>query len=213
MQWVGSIDLQPNESADYSVVVNSAANFETQEQEILADVKGELGDNKLDAVICVAGGWVGGNASKDFAKNLDLMIRQSVWSSAISSTLATAHLTPKGLLVLTGAAPAVGPTPGMLGYGVAKAAVHHLAASLAAPGSGLPEDATVAAILPITLDTPMNRKWMPNGEHDKWTPLQFVAELFQKWTEDKERPTSGSLVKLVTEASETRLDIVGKQQK
>ncbi len=36
----------------------------------------------------------------------------------------------------------------MLGYGMAKAAVHQLTKSLAAPNSGLPEDATAVAILP-----------------------------------------------------------------
>ncbi len=37
---------------------------------------------------------------------------------------------------------------GMIGYGMAKAAVHQLVASLAAPKGGLPPDALVAAILP-----------------------------------------------------------------
>ena len=50
----------------------------------------------------------------------------------------------------------------MMGYGMAKAAVHQLTKSLADPvGAGLPEGAVTAAILPVTLDTPMNRKWMP----------------------------------------------------
>jgi NAD(P)-dependent dehydrogenase (short-subunit alcohol dehydrogenase family) len=48
----------------------------------------------------------------------------------------------------------------MVGYGAAKAAVHQMTKSLAAAGaqSGLPEGVTVLAILPVTLDTPMNRK-------------------------------------------------------
>ena len=37
---------------------------------------------------------------------------------------------------------------GMMGYGLAKAAVHQFVASLAAPKSGLPDGAMVAAILP-----------------------------------------------------------------
>lgn len=65
---------------------------------------------------------------------------------------------------------------GMIGYGMAKAAVHHLIKSLALPKSGLPESATALAILPITLDTPMNRKWMPKADFGSWTPLPFVAE-------------------------------------
>lgn len=53
----------------------------------------------------------------------------------------------------------------MIGYGLAKAAVHQLVQSLAAEKSGMPEESTVVALLPITLDTPMNRKWMPKADH------------------------------------------------
>lgn len=64
----------------------------------------------------------------------------------------------------------------MIGYGAAKAAVHHLTRSLACKNSGLPEEAVAFAILPITLDTPMNRKWMPNADFTTWTSLEYVAE-------------------------------------
>lgn len=64
----------------------------------------------------------------------------------------------------------------MIGYGMAKAAVHQLTSSLAAKNSGLPEDSLVVAILPVTLDTPMNRKWMPNADTSTWTPLDFVSK-------------------------------------
>jgi dihydropteridine reductase len=54
----------------------------------------------------------------------------------------------EGLLVLSGAKAALKATPGMVGYGMAKAAVHHLTKSLAQPTSGLPTHAKVTAILP-----------------------------------------------------------------
>jgi NAD(P)-dependent dehydrogenase (short-subunit alcohol dehydrogenase family) len=64
----------------------------------------------------------------------------------------------------------------MIGYGMAKAAVHQLTQSLAAEGSGMPLNSLVVATLPITLDTPMNRKFMANADTSTWTPLEFVAE-------------------------------------
>lgn len=64
----------------------------------------------------------------------------------------------------------------MIGYGLAKAAVHQLTKSLAQEKSGLPDDSLVVSILPITLDTPMNRKWMPNADFSTWTPTDFLAE-------------------------------------
>ena len=53
-----------------------------------------------------------------------------------------------GLLTLTGALAAQDATPGMIGYGIAKAAVHHLVKDLAQSNGGLPKDAKVTAILP-----------------------------------------------------------------
>jgi len=206
--WVGSIDLSENEVADANILVNRDADFVSQETDVLAKVKEALNDNKLDAVICVAGGWAGGNAAKDLAKNTDLMIKQSVWSSTISASVASQFLKDGGVLTLTGAKPALGPTSGMIGYGLAKAAVHQLTKSLAETGSGMPDNSLVISILPITLDTPMNRKWMPKADFSTWTPLEFVAELFHSWIQNpKQRPASGSLLQLVTKDSKTELVI------
>lgn len=104
-----------------------------------------------------------------------MMWRQSVWSSTIAAAIAAHHLKEGGLVSLPGAKAAVGPTSGMIGYGMAKAAIHHLTKSLAAEESGLPPNSLSVAILPITLDTPMNRKWMPNADFSTWTPPAFVA--------------------------------------
>ena len=92
------------------------------------------------------------------------MWKQSVWSSAITARLASKHLKANGLVVLPGAQPALAGTAGMMGYGMAKAAVHQLVKSLASPGSGLPDLACVLGLLPVTLDTPMNRKFMPGAD-------------------------------------------------
>ena len=64
--------------------------------------------------------------------------------------------------------------------------VSFLPRSLAADPT-LPDGTRVYSTLPITLDTPMNRKFMPDADHSAWTPLSFVAELMHKWTSD---PTS-----------------------
>ncbi|KAL1439241.1 hypothetical protein MTO96_010278 [Rhipicephalus appendiculatus] len=204
--WVASVDHFPNEEADANVVVQSCEAWTNQHELVLQGVAKVLKDDKIDALICVAGGWAGGNAaSADYVKNCDSLWKSSVWTSVIASSLASKHLKDGGLLALTGAKAALEPTPGMIGYGMAKAAVHHLVQSLAGNKSGLPQDATVVAILPVTLDTPMNRKFMPKADFSSWTPLNFVAELFFKWTNGQERPVNGSLMKLVTEGGKTNV--------
>ena len=74
------------------------------------------------------------------------MWKQSVWSSAISSALAAKHLKAGGCLVLPGAQPALKGTAGMMGYGMAKAAVHQLTKSMSDPKSGLPENASALCV-------------------------------------------------------------------
>jgi len=207
--WVGSIDLVENPEANANIVLNAANDLVGQESELLNKVQSVLSDQKVDAVICVAGGWAGGNSSsKDFVKNTDLMVKQSVYSSVLAAKIASSFLNEGGLLTLTGAKSALDGTPGMIGYGLAKASVHHLTKSLSEKDSGLPNKSTVVSILPVTLDTEMNRKWMPKADHTTWTPLSFVADLLMKWTSnEQDRPKNGSLVQLITKDSQTELVI------
>ncbi|XP_062991605.1 dihydropteridine reductase [Elgaria multicarinata webbii] len=204
--WVASIDLAENEEACANVLVKMSDSFTEQADQVTADVEKLLGEKKVDAIVCVAGGWAGGSAkAKSVYKNSDLMWKQSVWTSTISSHLATKHLKEGGLLTLTGAKAALSGTPGMIGYGLAKAAVHQLCQSLSGPNSGLPPGSAAVAILPVTLDTPMNRKSMPDADFSSWTPLDFIAETFYDWVTGKSRPGSGSLIQVVTSGGKTDL--------
>uniref|UniRef100_A0A8V0Y337 Dihydropteridine reductase n=1 Tax=Gallus gallus TaxID=9031 RepID=A0A8V0Y337_CHICK len=116
--WVASIDLAENEEASASVVVRATESFTEQAEQVTAEIGKLLGEEKVDAILCVAGGWAGGSAkAKSLYKNCDLMWKQSVWTSTISSHLATKHLKEGGLLTLTGAQAALSGTPEyFLGY-------------------------------------------------------------------------------------------------
>ncbi|CAG0913723.1 unnamed protein product [Notodromas monacha] len=204
--WVGNIDLHVNEQADANVAVKPGDDWTSQASDVTAEVTGILEGQKLDAILCVAGGWAGGNvAASDCIKNADMMWKQSVWSSLIAAHIAGTHLKEGGLVAFCGAQPALKGTPGMIGYGMAKASVHQLVRSLAMKQSGLPANAISVAICPVTLDTPMNRKFMPNGDFGSWTPLDFVSGVFAKWTKHEDRPESGSLIQLMTKDGKTEL--------
>jgi len=139
--------------------------------------------------------------------------------SAISASHMAAHLlNPGGLLVLTGAAGALRGTPGMIGYGVSKTAVHHLVESLSHSDSKLPTDTTVVGILPITIDTPANRSSMPKADYSTWTPPQIFATTLLEWSIQKrkriektngdknKRLVSGGLYRFKTEKNETKIE-------
>ncbi|KAI1238206.1 Dihydropteridine reductase, partial [Lamprotornis superbus] len=224
--WVASIDLAENADASANVVVRATDSFPEQAEQVgrrrarsgrcrvTAEVGKLLGEEKVDAILCVAGGWAGGSAkAKSLYKNCDLMWKQSVWTSTISSHLATKHLKEGGLLTLTGAQAALSGTPGMIAYGMAKGAVHQLCHSLAGASSGLPSGSAAVAILPVTLDTPANRKSMPDADFSSWTPLEFIAETFYNWITGKDRPNSGSLIQVITTDKDIEINGIESRHK
>lgn len=121
-----------------------------------------------------------------------------------------------GLFVTIGATAALGPTPGMLGYGLSKAGTHHFVQTLGEitgkavttrtkrqKARRLRKDAeyldtlSVVGILPTTIDTPNNRDAMPQADFDAWTKPIHIAEEIASWIENPVlRPHSGSLVKV-----------------
>uniref|UniRef100_A0A5S6QQ82 Dihydropteridine reductase n=1 Tax=Trichuris muris TaxID=70415 RepID=A0A5S6QQ82_TRIMR len=203
--WTCSIDLSKNDAASCNVLVENTEEFVKQADSVVSEVRRVVDNGKVDAVLCVAGGWVGGSASgEDFFKSCATVWKQSVWTSAIAARLGSLFLKNGGLLVLTGASASLHATPGMVAYGMAKAAVHQMTESLGKAEGGLPPDASVVCILPEVLDTPANRASMPKAKFSNWTPLDFVASALHKWIETSaERPASGSLMHFRTRNGET----------
>jgi NAD(P)-dependent dehydrogenase (short-subunit alcohol dehydrogenase family) len=116
----------------------------------VAQVRAELASSgKVESVIVTAGGWAGGGVDADGLESIDGMWQACVQSAAMGSHLAANMLKPEGMLVLTGAGAALGACDGMIGYGMAKAATHHLVKSLSV-GSELPEGCTVTRTLVLT---------------------------------------------------------------
>mmetsp|Transcript_18903 Transcript_18903/g.31438 ORF Transcript_18903/g.31438 Transcript_18903/m.31438 type:complete len:390 (-) Transcript_18903:45-1214(-) len=195
-----SVDRRVNLEADHSFVLPSASSFAEQAESLVKEVDERLKDRELKAIVVAAGGWAGGNiGDPKIFETADNMWQVSMQSSLVAAHIASKYLGPNGLLVLVGSAAAFKGTPGMIGYGIAKAAVHQLVASLAAPGSGLPENCHVLGIVPVVIDTPANRGGDPEGSHDDWTPLSDLSTLIHRWTTSRRsRPPSGTLVKVVT---------------
>lgn len=182
-----------------------AVNPDSSIEELQSAYLAAVANGKLDAVINVAGGWAGGSiAEAGTAAAAELMLRQSLFSSVAAAHVFSQRGEKGGLLLFTGAAAALQPAPGMIGYGAAKAAVHYFCQSVAADASVLPPASGVLTILPSILDTPGNRAAMPGADRSAWTPLDAVAQQIVAWSGGADRPASGSLVKIVTDSAGTR---------
>ncbi|KAG9284024.1 hypothetical protein G9A89_022798 [Geosiphon pyriformis] len=201
---VVSVGTRPHPQATYNVVVPLELSLQEQGEKVSKAVKEILElDEKFDAIISVAGGFAMGNVGhKDFLKNSDLMLRKSVWPSLISSQLAVLYLKEGGILTVTGVA-GLRATPAFIGYGVAKAGVHQLVYSLAAPGSGLPKNVKVAGLLPKTIDTPIARESTPNADFSKYTPINDLAQHLYDWATGAIPIPHGKLVEAETENNKT----------
>ena len=98
--------------------------------------------------------------------------------------------------MFTGAAAVFeGPVNFAYGYAMSKASTHHLALQMA-ERTEIPESSSVVTILPQIIDTPDNRKDMPDADHSTWTPPEKIAEMVRGWAQGENRPENGSYAKL-----------------
>ena len=158
----------------------------------------EMDGVSFTAVVCAAGGWAGGNISSNhFLQSFETLWQQNVQSAATSTHLAAKFLARGGMLTLTGAEVVrQGGTSFMPAYGMSKAATHHLVAS--ASQGYLPDECTVNAILPVTINTPANRDAMPDADFSSWIEPNEIAVEIESWV-DGPRPRNGALVSIHTE--------------
>lgn len=81
---------------------------------------------------------------------------------------------------------------GMGAYAASKAAVHRLTESLAAELAK--DDITVNAILPSIIDTPTNRRDMPDADFTQWVQPEAIAEVILFLASPAARAISGALI-------------------
>ena len=97
-----------------------------------------------------------------------------------------------GRIVNVSARPAVTPTAGMVSYATSKAAVAAITTSLAEELA--PEGIWVNAVLPSVMDTPENRRAMPDADHGSWPSVDEVARTVAFLASPDNAATRGGLV-------------------
>jgi dihydropteridine reductase len=193
--------------ADKSYIIptnNKISDYPNNVTNIVEDMKNN--NEQFNIVVCAAGGWAGSDVDSDeFIESLNLLWQLNIQSAATATHLAAKFLKPNGMLTLTGAEAAAHMkkgTPGMVAYGMSKAATHHLVKS--ASETGLPNGCIANAVLPITIDTPTNRQFMPDADHSSWTSPTVISFLIKKLYEDNGNTIkNGALLGIYTENGES----------
>jgi NAD(P)-dependent dehydrogenase (short-subunit alcohol dehydrogenase family) len=80
----------------------------------------------------------------------------------------------------------------MVAYATAKAAVAAMTEALAQETSG--EEIWINAVAPSVLDTPANRKAMPDADHSTWVAPSAVAELITFLASPDNKVTRGAVI-------------------
>src|SRR5688572_3925481 len=97
-----------------------------------------------------------------------------------------------GRILNVAARPALVPIGGMIAYSTSKAAVASITQCLAEEVKS--DRILVNAIVPSIMDTPANRKAMPDADFAKWPKVEEVAETVAFLVSTKNALTSGSLI-------------------
>ena len=147
---------------------------------------------RLDALLNIAGGFVW-QTLDDAAPAWDRMYALNVTTARNASRAALPALkaSPEGRIVNVGSAAALKAGAGMGAYGAAKAGVHALTQSLAEELKST--SVTVNAVLPSIIDTPANRKDMPDADPATWVAPGDLAQVILFLASPESRAMTGAL--------------------
>lgn len=146
--------------------------------------------------VLAAGGYRGGNRcyEGDLKFTLKTMLESNLESaSAAMAALLGPMLSVKtGSIVLIGSRAAARPWEGAgaAAYAASKAAL--IALTQATAAEVLKDGVRVNAVLPSTIDTPQNRKAMPDADFSSWVSLASLCDVIGFLLSDASRDISGA---------------------
>jgi NAD(P)-dependent dehydrogenase (short-subunit alcohol dehydrogenase family) len=150
---------------------------------------------RLDVLVHTVGGFAGGQSVADtddatFQRMLDLNLN-SVFH-ILRAAVPPLRQTGDGRIIAIGSRAALEPGAGVGAYSASKAAMVALIRTVALEN----KDAGLRAnaILPGTMDTPANRKAMPDADFSKWVRPQAVASLITWLAGDSGKDVNGAVI-------------------
>jgi NAD(P)-dependent dehydrogenase (short-subunit alcohol dehydrogenase family) len=154
----------------------------------------ETAGDDLRAVVNLVGGFAQGGRVHEtpieqFERQFTLNLRPAylVTAAAIPRMLAAG-----GTVVCVGTRAALRPFPGAAGYVASKAALLALVQALDAEYRH--DGIRVNAVLPSVIDTPANRRDMPDADHGTWVKPDAIARVIHFLSTEASAPVSGAQI-------------------
>jgi len=134
------------------------------------------GSKRVDVLVNAVGGFAGGDLASTPLAEWRRMIDLNLTSTVVGcrAVLPGMRAARRGRIINIASRAVVPPPGGFIGYTVAKSAVIALTQALAQEER--PYGITVNAVLPSTMDTPGNRKAMPDADRSAWVSTESVAD-------------------------------------
>ena len=148
----------------------------------------------LDGLVNIAGAFRWETVEKGDLATWDLLFNVNVRTAVAASKAALPLLSKSdaGRIVNIGAAGALKAGNGMGAYAASKAGVFKLTEALAEELKD--RNITVNAILPTIIDTPPNRKDMPDADFSRWVKPEQIADVIVFLLSDKAQAITGALI-------------------
>ena len=150
---------------------------------------------RLDILVHTVGGFAGGQSIAEtddatFQRMFDMNLNSAFY--LLRAAIPVMRQTANGRIVAIGSRAALEPGAGVGAYSASKAALVSLIQTVAVEN----KDAGITAnvILPGTMDTPTNRKFMPNADFSKWVRPASVASLIAWLVGDAGKDVNGAVI-------------------
>lgn len=156
----------------------------------------------IDGALMLVGGFAVGTISATSVNDIDKQIELNFKTAyhVTQPLLQCMMANGNGRLVYIGARPALEASQGknLVAYGLSKSLLFKLAEYINEEAKGKNVTATVVA--PSTLDTPLNRKSMPDTDPAIWVKPSALAEILEFIVSDKNLPIRESVIKVYNNA-------------
>ena len=150
---------------------------------------------RLDVLAHTVGGFsFGGPIAKTDDATFQRMLEMNLNSTfyLLRAAIPVMRKTGNGRIIAIGSRVALEPAAGVGAYGASKAAMASLIRTAALENKDVGITANV--ILPGTIDTPANRKEMPNADASKWVQPSAIAELIVWLAGDAGKNVNGAMI-------------------
>jgi NAD(P)-dependent dehydrogenase (short-subunit alcohol dehydrogenase family) len=151
--------------------------------------------SRLDVVVHTVGGFAGGQSIAEtddatFQRMFDINLNSTFY--LLRAVLPAMRKTGNGRIIAIGSRAALEPGAGVGAYSSSKAAMVSLIRTVALEN----KDAGITAnvILPGTMDTPGNRKAIPNADISKWVQPANIAGLITWLAGDAGKDVNGAVI-------------------